>query len=701
MFTEISKKIRTHGDAQKIEHPLAFLRFIQLKKEMSAETKSYFDTFDFTPDAPGTYENREYGIDLAEITQELKDNSDDAKATRTDIYLLPRSDDDLLLDSFVCLDNGKGMVEETLYSAIKLSKHHTHDFEDAGQFGEGLKNATFALGDEIVIITKTKDSNPIGVFLNIPKMKTAKTVNLQWRPTSSGDPSKYKDIIDDDVYEKFCSYESGTLISVKKMKYQHLMKVNDAARSISHKFQLANSSTRGNDLHIHTSTVDLTDKPVELLDVFYRKNPQLLEDLIETTLKVCIFPDGHLEVYEYLQGVRYRGSRSGNKYIGSRDQATYWKFTGLLPDKTRGVSRRAYDKDCHQDATSLPINTEIHDISLRAVKVKEDVYKNEPINYPALRDVENRRRGIYYYRNNRLLRAATTPTDISLDDHSNRVRIEARFGPKLGKYMGVRTQKTMGNITNKAISNALHVFWKQNETKLCKKTDTDDATTVADEDDRSTVNSTNGKKTATPLPSSAPTKKTKKLKLSLAQSEVVKLIQEKTDEKSIELPQEEQTNQVLSLSSAEVSETEAHQKYTVPVFDVDRVESPKDMEITRFAEPHTPSPPSTPVPAPTPAPAPAPVPAPAPAPAPAQDFVLPSRKSISATTQLNGQSLRETAMNAEVVWNRLSKMNFKSMKDNFSDKVVPNAAARNQAVFEWLEMIEKANESFGSSNPIR
>ena len=137
---------------------------------------STFDQMDFTPSADGTLDNMKYGgIDVPEISQELKDNCDDAGSKNTDIYLLPKDTTDNKLTQFIIHDDGCGMNQEKLWDAVILGKRHAHTEDDIGKFGLGLKNATMGLGDNITIVSKTTSTQAVGVYLNIRDMRSLNT----------------------------------------------------------------------------------------------------------------------------------------------------------------------------------------------------------------------------------------------------------------------------------------------------------------------------------------------------------------------------------------------------------------------------------------------------------------------------------------------------------------------------------------------
>lgn len=173
-----------------------------------------YDEFDFTPSAKGTLDNMRYGgIDFSEIIQELKDNSDDAKSTDTQIWILPNSKEDRALFKCIISDNGIGMSYEKMLQAFKIAHRHSHTVEDIGKFGVGLKNATMGLGNEITLVTKQNDTI-CGAYLNVVEMQEQDT----FKPSDCTENGTiYKSHFITAAWSKFNENRSGTLILVKNI----------------------------------------------------------------------------------------------------------------------------------------------------------------------------------------------------------------------------------------------------------------------------------------------------------------------------------------------------------------------------------------------------------------------------------------------------------------------------------------------------
>ena len=418
---------------------------------------------DFTPDVEGTFENREHGgLTLDELVQELDDNSKDAGASTTHIHFNSVDGKDASLHEFIIRDNGCGMNAEKLFDALRLSLHHTHAVGDTGKFGDGLKNATYALGNTIRIVSKMAGQPAVGVHLDLGRMKENKT----FRPTSAGAAATYMDSFPSPLWTLWSAQASGTMVSVREIKPAHMVNVEMAAALMRKSLSLANSTTRNNSVYIHTNMPPHLDQsqdniPVTPLDPFYRAAQEKLEAVAETELLVYTDAARKVSIYERLTGNRIRGntSKKGAKEVtGTPDVPLYFKLSGTLPE---GRGKRVYADEFHQpsSATDLPTGTPLV-VKLRFIKVAADVYLEEG-KTAAYADVSDRRRGFWFYRGSRLVGAARN-LGMSLDDHYNRIRAEVIFPGELDKMVGMRTQKQIGNhLATASLQNALILLWRQ------------------------------------------------------------------------------------------------------------------------------------------------------------------------------------------------------------------------------------------------
>lgn len=447
---------------------------------MTDALQETFLAHDFTPDVCGTLTNREFGgLTTGELTQELRDNADDAGASMTQIHLNSVDANSATLHQFSILDNGCGMLYEKMLNAFILSKHHEHAADDTGKFGDGLKNATLALGNSIHLVTKKAGSEAFGIHLDISKMKKAN----KFTPTSAGSATVYKDIFPDELWTVFSSQTSGTMISVREIKSTHAGDVTKAAVDIAKSLSFANSTTRGNSVTVHSNRLK-DSLVVDPVDPFYRKSPGDLDSVVETEILVYTMDENKLGIYERLTSERIRGSgskKTPKEVVGTVDAPRYFKFTGLMPE---GRGKKVSGDEFHRPVTAevLPVGEPMN-LKVRLIKVSEGAYKEEGLPGARLADVANRRRGIWFYRNNRLVGAART-LGLSLDDHYNRIRMEVTFPGDLDTLVGMRTQKQIGEVANDALRNALVLLWKQVSNQWIKKeiVSDDDTATVMSED---------------------------------------------------------------------------------------------------------------------------------------------------------------------------------------------------------------------------
>jgi len=102
---------------------------------------------------------RSFGYGPATAIADLIDNSITAGASSIDVNLEWAGP-----DSFVTvLDDGQGMTEDELRSAMRAGSSHPGDErtpQDLGRFGLGLKTASFSQGRSLTVISKRSQSTP-------------------------------------------------------------------------------------------------------------------------------------------------------------------------------------------------------------------------------------------------------------------------------------------------------------------------------------------------------------------------------------------------------------------------------------------------------------------------------------------------------------------------------------------------------------
>ena len=404
-----------------------------------------YDEFDFTPSAKGTLDNMRYGgIDFSEIIQELKDNSDDAKSTDTQIWILPNSKEDRALFKCIILDNGIGMSYEKMLQAFKIAHRHSHTVEDIGKFGVGLKNATMGLGNEITLVTKQNDTI-CGTYLNVVEMQEQDT----FKPSDCTENGTiYKSHFITAAWSKFNENRSGTLILVKNIPSQHVGDVDMLAKNLTQKISLSYSEQTG--VYIHTDLSDYTVHPVDLFhertQVEYRYKTALLYSKTTKT------------VYEEVSSARKRGKGTINGPFPK-----YFKCNPIsIKDKKNGrIKNQRPDGDTVHEMTTLP-DGEYERIELHFIEQTESSFEQEG-SEECWEGVDNRC-GFYFKRFNRIVGSGMNLGEkFTSDPWHIRFRMEVKFSSLLDLEMGVRIQKQLsGNtIHSKPISNALLIIWKQ------------------------------------------------------------------------------------------------------------------------------------------------------------------------------------------------------------------------------------------------
>ena len=404
-----------------------------------------YDEFDFTPSAKGTLDNMRYGgIDFSEIIQELKDNSDDAKSTDTQIWILPNSKEDRALFKCIILDNGIGMSYEKMLQAFKIAHRHSHTVEDIGKFGVGLKNATMGLGNEITLVTKQNDTI-CGAYLNVVEMQEQDT----FKPSDCTENGTiYKSHFITAAWSKFNENRSGTLILVKNIHSQHVGDVDMLAKNLTQKISLSYSEQTG--VYIHTDLSDYTVHPVDLFhertQVEYRYKTALLYSKTTKT------------VYEEVSSARKRGKGTINGPFPK-----YFKCNPIsIKDKKNGrIKNQRPDGDTVHEMTTLP-DGDYERIELHFIEQTESSFEKEG-SEECWEGVDNRC-GFYFKRFNRIVGSGMNLGEkITSDPWHIRFRMEVKFSSLLDLEMGVRIQKQLsGNTIHSApISNALLIIWKQ------------------------------------------------------------------------------------------------------------------------------------------------------------------------------------------------------------------------------------------------
>jgi hypothetical protein len=429
----------------------------------SKKTFSY-DAVNYNPDADGMINNMDYGgLDLYSCVMEIKDNSDDKNASNNNVYMLANDKDSKKLSQLITSDNGPGMTNEKLARSIVLgARDGSHLSDDIGKFGMGLNNATMALGEKIVIIAKTEDGTSRGLYMDLAHMRRENT----FKPTLiCEDAAIFKPLIArDSIYDAFMAQPSGVLISVTSIK-MNIEDIEVEAKKLQAALSLA-YKTNKSCTQIYTAP-DSEPLSVNEVDVFYKNTPANLDYQAETTVRVFLDDDKKTVkgVFEVLRNKRIKGKKKNGEttYYDGTIKPLYFKLS--LKTTTTGSGKIKYEH-VHEQVYELP-KGEFRDINVNFVQIKEDTYEAE--NDDSKFDgVPHRRRGNWFYRNTRSV-GKCIELGSSLDDYSNRMRMEVTYPPDLDYHMGMRVQKQMGTITSSAINDALIVIWEQQNKELIRR----------------------------------------------------------------------------------------------------------------------------------------------------------------------------------------------------------------------------------------
>ena len=396
-------------------------------------------------------------MNLPEIVEELKDNSDDAGATRTDIFLIP-SPDNKTLTQLNVLDDGCGMTPKQLFNACRMAAQTKHGPNDIGKFGMGMKNATMAVGRFITIFTKTESHGAIAIVLDTDKMKMDRT----FRPTHfTAKAAELAWSLPKDIWRRFSSMPTGTLINVRNLKETYVRNVAETAKELQRALNLAYINATKNSVSIHNGPIpSKTSLNITPVDTFYRNRPDALKYCAETSLFVYKNnSDLGIRVVEVLAGRRVIGVDKNTNNINWAVGGDEPKCYRIWIDRIRTNAGKDKLDYRHDLLDELPDEEHI-EVKVRFISLTQQAFKEEGLK-GYFSELEQHRRGIYMYRDNRLVAPCLTLGE-TMDDKCNRQRMEVVFPPTLDFEMGVRTQKQLTNHLNSSvISDALRVLWHQ------------------------------------------------------------------------------------------------------------------------------------------------------------------------------------------------------------------------------------------------
>jgi hypothetical protein len=430
-----------------------------------------YSKIDYTPRAKGMIDAHLFkGLSLFQRILELIDNSREYRANKIKIYLLS-SGQNKSLYKVIIVDNGNGMLAEIFALCMVLGHQNTHDELADGKFGLGLKNATWGMGNSIIVLTKTADGSMRQQYLNLISMKN----NNSLKPTaiSEGIDLGIKAMVDQDtVVSEFESQTSGTLICVKDI-IMDIPDVSNAAKKLKDEISLAYANLCC-DIDIYTSIDTPFANITSTKDVFYAHSPDKRKNTATTSIRVYVEKDKTsqnnqgkvLGVFEELKGSRF--GYGGKTMKGTESKPVFNKLWIERKKNKKGILCRTMkceevnEKDLPKcDFFTCPITCISIDSDVQKEEENDDTYTNVPYN----------RAGIWIYRNNRLMQSSYWPKDISNDPWCNYQRMCVVYPPELDYHYGTRTEKQLGEITSIAIEETLAVLYSHwnNATKNLRK----------------------------------------------------------------------------------------------------------------------------------------------------------------------------------------------------------------------------------------
>lgn len=168
------------------------------------------------PTAPGRLISAiaRIGYDPEVALCDLIDNSIDAGSKSVNITLIPEYREEEgetdTISQYIISDDGSGMNRDTLIGAFTLGSSRHYPPNSLGKFGLGLKSAGLALGDRIVMVSKTSEmTEPICAVLSIRHVQNTGEYEIDLGEV----PQKYVEI-----WEKYApSLNTGTTLIIETL----------------------------------------------------------------------------------------------------------------------------------------------------------------------------------------------------------------------------------------------------------------------------------------------------------------------------------------------------------------------------------------------------------------------------------------------------------------------------------------------------
>lgn len=154
--------------------------------EVMADTSPAIDDGGMAPHPLGTFTLlANAGHDLQSAVADLVDNSISAGATEIDITF-PNPNDG---GRWMCIrDNGNGMSQESLRKAMRIGNPRDYDPRDLGRYGFGLKGASWSQADILTVVSKRS-----GIVSNLTWDKGHLERTGRWETLSEPIPAQYQE----------------------------------------------------------------------------------------------------------------------------------------------------------------------------------------------------------------------------------------------------------------------------------------------------------------------------------------------------------------------------------------------------------------------------------------------------------------------------------------------------------------------------
>jgi hypothetical protein len=404
---------------------------------------STYTDFNFNPTFAGILKMAlAVGYNLLYALLELTDNSLSKNTSNLQIRLEKTDGKPAMLDRISIIDDGDGMTSQGLKEAfIIAATKAVRDERDIGSFCVGMKYATMNIGSNITIISKVSGGSIVGLHANVEQMR----INNTFRPTdfcSSVDDEWSMKYLSPGIYEKFKSFDHGTIIHVSTLRAKAAIRYDTAIDEINKGLAVAYASLY-NDCSMTLCDGDTMINTIRPIDLFYHTSPENLdEDAYETDLNIYRGPTGCEQIVEVNTK---RRQYAKNKYTYGRPNAPLYIewFHRETPTGQKKLTPRFLIKDDIPDPSNL-----IGSLTTRTIQVKQDQHARERSYFPEGTPLHRDRKRFWFNRDIRCV-AAGNSMGKKIDDRAStcgeRQRTLVKFQSSLDEIVGSKFNKQMDN----------------------------------------------------------------------------------------------------------------------------------------------------------------------------------------------------------------------------------------------------------------